>query len=666
MAFLRYICWIMNNFGHHSADDSELDEMNIASLEQLGENLKKLQMSHFSPMSRSMKSRIRSSLLQKIESGVPESVPDGVLSGNAPLGADVESESYLLDRLIAWIRDSSKSVVLNPIQRAIIREKLYALPAQSFAQSPFASWFSGGILKRFVASFSLAGVLGLSLFAYVLRVPVTYAGEFTVVHEVSGDVVVVRDGQSSPASEGFELREGDELRTGENGSAEVKYFDKSFTRLFANTDVAFQLLRSENFGVDHLVELDLERGTLWSSVFDFVKNSNFKVRSNDLVTSASKRATFSVFSENGTSQVQVFQNAVNVSVPDETKTIVKGFQLVTDAEAGSSDSVGRIEPISLKPSEKEWVSANLQKDAQLIDDVQKQNQGVVAGPLGILQENASLLLAFDSNEKFKLELNIAERSFYEVLNGVDVSADQVRASFDQLEAITGRVDSAANDDVKKLAAAVLQSARAKLLGARPDSSLYDVKIALEERDFLNAPPDQKLSVAIDQAGQFLAEAQVLQDKGLQGAYDKALDIYRQRVKDVDLLVSDRLSKKLAIDDTVGVRRKGLEVQYVAMRNPVNVVTSAGVAVAVASETPAGKSPSATVVVNEAAEIATTASGAGTAASLNVHTGAAEGASSSPSTASEHDISGGSVVEVGAVGITSDDNELPPKLQLSRD
>lgn len=604
----------MNNFGYNNTDDSGIDTEMEATLLELGESLRALQSTHFSPMSSEKKNRIRAHMFERIQEGVPGE-------------ADVENESYLLDRLISWIRASSQKVVLSPVRRAIIREKLYALPAQS----PFASWFTGGLVKKLTASFSLGGVLALSLFAYVLRVPVTYAREFTVVHEVSGDVQVVRDGQTSPAQQGFELREGDELRTGDDGRVEVKYFDKSFTRLFANTDVAFQSLRSENFGIDHLVELDLERGTLWSSVFDFVKNSDFKVKANDVVASASKRATFSVSSENGTSQVQVFQNAVNVSLPQkpeeksaEAKTVVKGFQLVADAAVGSGVAKSRVEPIQLKDMEKEWVSVNLKKDAQLIDDAQNQNQGVVAGPLGALQENASLLLAFDNNERFKLELNIAEKSFYEVFGKTDVKADEVRASFNQLETTAHKADPIQNDDVKKLAAAVLQSARSKLLSAKPDSSLYDVKVALEERDFADAPDEQKLSVALDQASQFLAEAQVLQDKGLKDAYAKALNKYRQRIKDVDVLVAGKMSKKLALDPDVSVRRSSLEVQYIALKNPRTIPAPEG----------AGETPVAAVV------------------------------KLAPSDTTNK------VPEVVKVptdqGDVLDDTQLPPKLQLSRD
>ncbi len=599
----------MNNFDYNNTDDSEMSAEMEAALVMLGEKLKKLPTVHFSPMDRDAKSRIKAHMFQRIQNTVPGEV-------------DVEDESYLLDRLTSWIRSASREVLLNPVRRAIIREKLYALPERSI----FASWFNAGFMRKLTASFSVGGVLALSLFAYVLRVPVTYAREFTVVHEVSGDVQIVRDGQASMAQQGFELKEGDELRTGEDGRVEVKYFDKSFTRLFANTDLAFQSLRSENFGVDHLVELDLERGMLWSSVFDFVKNSDFRVRANDLITSASKRATFSVSSENGASQVQVFQNAVNVSLPQkseeksiEMKTVVKGYQLVANAAVGSSASKSRIELIQLKGTEKEWVSVNLQKDAQLIADAQSQNQGVVAGPSGVLRENASLLLAFDSNERFKLELNIAERSFYEVLEKGNVKVDEVRASFDQLETIAKKADGILSDDVKKLSVAVLQSARSKLLSAKPDSSLYDVKVALEERDFVQAPEDQKLSVALDQASQFLAEAQVLQDKGLRDEYAKALGKYQQRIKDVDTLVSGKVSKKLTVESDVPARRASLEVQYVALKNPMSVATK-------------------TESVAEVAAVAVP-------------------------------VSNEKIVEIEKSvdqNVVSDDAQLPPKLQLSRD
>ncbi len=236
-----------------------------------------------------------------------------------------------------------------------------------------------------------------------------------------------------------------------------------------------------------------------------------------------------------------------------------------------------------------------------------------------MRENASLLLAFDSNERFKLELNIAERSFYEVLGKDDVKADTVRSLFHQLEETARKADSIQNENVKKLSAAVLQSARSKLLSAKPDSSLYDVKMALEERDFIDAPEDQKLSVALDQASQFLAEAQVLQDKDLKDAYSKALGKYQQRIKDVDTLVSGKVSKKLTVEADVPARRASLEVQYVALKNPVGVATKTESVAEVAAVT--------VPVLNE------------------------------------------KIVEIeksADQNVVSDDAQLPPKLQLSRE
>ena len=544
----------MNNFEQNDIGEEGFDQATELVLEQLAAKLQEMSAIEAPRLSAERKSRIRSHMFEKIdavESTEMAFVTDGI-------GDD--AESALMDRLISWMKVESEKVTMSSVKKAVIREKLYDLPEKS--------WFSYGLYRKVAASFSLGSVLALSLFAYVLRVPVTYAREFTVVHEVAGSVQVVRDGQTENVAPGFELREGDELRTGQDGSVIVKYFDKSFTHFFQNTNVAFQSLKSENFGVDHSVELDLDQGMIWSNVFDLVKNSEFKVKSNDMVTSASKRATFSVSSQGSASQVQVFQNAVSVELPKkaEAKTVVKGFQVSSDSNPAGLVRTN-IEPIQLKDDQKQWVSDNLQKDEQLIAEVQKQDQSIAMGPSGVFQQNASLLLAFDPAEKFRLELSVNERSFYETLGKNGVKADEAKAAFDSLELVATKADSLKNEDVKKLAGAVLQSAKGKLLAAKPDSDLYDLKVALEEKDFAQAPSDRKLHVALDQASQFLAEAQLLQDKGLKSVSDKAVEKYKERVKFADQIMSNDMAKKISIDSPVAIQRSSLDAQYLTLRNP---------------------------------------------------------------------------------------------------
>ena len=553
-------------------------DLNEKQLEKLGELLRTKGSSVISSsISQPAKDRIRAHMFERIDamSGVQQQLdlfamatdvaPDAVPVGEMP--GDEENEAILMDRLIMWMRDEGRAVKMDAVKKAVVRERLYDLPEKKRSfDSVLAGVLNSAFFRRTVATVSLSGILGLAVFTYALKVPVTFAKELTVGHDVEGAVKIVRNGKELSAAKGFEIKEGDTVVTGADGKAVITYFDKSITRFSENTNVSFDALRSENFGFDHVVGLHLIQGRVWSNVMDYVANSEFKVSANDFIASVSKRATFSLSSEQNQASIQVFHNLVNVEIPSksEEKTVVKGFQVVANPQLAQQV----IEPIQLKADEKQWVATNLVNDQKIIGEVEKENKGVVAGPLGRLQENASLLFAFDDAERFRLELNIAEKSFYETLKADGATSDQVRVAFDALQGVIGKAQSLKADDAKRLASAVLQSARNELLSAKPDSQLYDLKVALEDNDFSSASEDTKLTVALDQASQFLAEAQDLQDKRLKDAAQKALKKYQQRMKDVDMLTAEYAQKKITIGDSLSTKRVGLEKLYMAFRNPV--------------------------------------------------------------------------------------------------
>lgn len=603
-------------------------------------------------LSKPVKDRIRAHMFERIDamSGVQQQLDLFAMAADVtpePVSDNEESEAILMDRLIMWMRDEGRAVTMDPVKKAVTRERLYDLPEKrTSVDTMLAGILNSGFFRRTVATVSLSGILGLAVFTYALKVPVTFAKEVTVVHDIEGSVMVMRDGRGLSAAKGFEIQEGDTIVTGANSKAVVTYFDKSITRFFENTNVSFEALRSENFGFDHVVGLHLTQGRVWSNVMDYVVNSEFKVRANDLIASVSKRATFSLSSEKNQASIQVFHNLVNVEIPskDQEKTVVKGFQVVANPQLAHQV----VEPISLKESEKQWVATNLVNDQQIIGEVGKEHKGVVAGPLGRLQENASLLFAFDSAERFRLELNIAEKSFYETLKADGATSDQVRVAFDALQGVIGKAQSLKAEDAKKLASAVLQSARNELLSAKPDSQLYDLKIALEDKDFSTAPEDMKLTVALDQASQFLAEAQDLQQKNLKDAAEKALRKYQQRMKDADGLVAEYTQKKVVIDALLSAKRVGLEKLYLAFRAPmvdviIPTVVTPVAPVGIATRPVVDKEPVAIAPVRQPPTAVTEPT-------------VDSGATPTP------------VVTAPTVEPTPviEENALPPKLQISRD
>ncbi len=624
-------------FHNKGQGESRLDEQ---ELEKFAELLREKAMPALTAPKRS---RIRSHMFERIEAlemakvqqELPLEVMQPALKPVLQEGDDEENESslpglstesYLIDRLISWIRSTSSAIRLTSVKKTTIREHLYELPEPD-RRSLIEKLLSSLAFRRTVAGFSLTGVFILAVFAYALKVPVTFARELTVMQDVEGSVTVVRDGREMAAMKGFELEEGDAVRTGENGKAVVTYFDKSITRFFENTDVSFESLRSENFGFDHLVSLNLDRGRVWSNIMDYVTNSEFTVKANDLVASASQRATFLVSAEKDEASLQVFHNVVSATSTtrvSEEMMIVKGYEVVAKTDVAQQV----VKPITLKEEDRRWVAANIVSDQQLLGEVEKEKSGVVTGPLSKLQENASLFLAFNEDERFRLELSIAEKNFYELFKRAGVTVDEVRVAFEVLQSVVDRAAGLKSEEAKKLAGAVILSARSELLAAKPDSNLYDLKITLEDKDFAGAADDKKLVVALSQASQFLAEAQDLQVNGEAEVARKAVAKYQDRVKEADQLFARYASQRVVVAPELVEKRAALEKLYVAFRTPAPVALPIVVVPVIVVTPPVVETPRATT-------------GLGT---------------SVPATIAE---------EVTAP-IEEEAPQLPPKLQLSRD
>jgi hypothetical protein len=600
----------MNQLGFERQDEA---------CEWLAARLVRLHAGELPALNEAMKDRIRTHMFERIEQFA------------AP-GDEEDSESYLIDRLISWMKGHAEKISLSAVKKAFIREKLQELPV-------FVPVLRFGFFRKFAASLSLGGVFAMSIFAFMLRVPVTFAQEYTVVHEASGDAMIVRDGDLLPAVSGFELREGDLLQIGSNGQAVVRYFDRSFTRFFPNTDVSFDALKSENFGVDHRVELDLRHGTVWSNILDLVTNSEFTVKSGSLVASASKRATFSLSSGTDESQLQVFQNVVNVG----SHIVLNGYKAVFPS---SGDVV--VKPLALQDEEKVWVSQNLASDEKLVREARKDLKGVVAGPSNVLQENASLLLAFSSTEKYRLELGLCEKSFYDALQKNGATIDEVRAAFRCLEEVAARSGDFQDEDLKKMSDAVLLSARGRLFAMPSESGLYALKIELEDRVLASSDDSNKPLIALDQALQFLIEAQLFREKGLKDETDRAISGFRDRLK-----IVDSGSEALRSAD-VSAKRRELETMYLAFSKPVVIASKETVKDNVGDSVAAGSGPALDTKNSQTAE--TAPSTEASADTFVVENGARAD--------SEGD-SGELKEGTGATNVT-DASALPPKLQLSQE
>jgi len=72
-----------------------------------------------------------------------------------------------------------------------------------------------------------------------------YADTFTKLDYVEGDVSVERAGERLEVVPGMEIFEEDQIQTGENGLAVIKYFDDSISRLSADSKLLVSSLKKD-------------------------------------------------------------------------------------------------------------------------------------------------------------------------------------------------------------------------------------------------------------------------------------------------------------------------------------------------------------------------------------------------------------------------------------
>jgi len=101
-----------------------------------------------------------------------------------------------------------------------------------------SNWESENLWRMFKIKHSYSKIVVLSLAAFSLLlstgVGVSSAdasAPVAIVKKVSGSVIVVRQGQTIPATNGLEIWENDTLRTGRNGSIGIVFNDDTFLSL---------------------------------------------------------------------------------------------------------------------------------------------------------------------------------------------------------------------------------------------------------------------------------------------------------------------------------------------------------------------------------------------------------------------------------------------------
>lgn len=208
-----------------------------------------------------------------------------------------------------------------------------AVPSQSWQEDGAAKTLSWRHTRKWAIAAALIAGIGLAQFLVRELMPFG-AGTSATVQTVDGDLFRVASTSHVPIGEGAEVREGETLRTGREGSAVVRLGDGSLIELRQRSELRIEEGRRGT-------TLELERGSVIVQAAE-QRQRHLYVATEDCLVSV----TGTIFSVNhGTkgSRVAVIEGEVRVAHSGEETVLQPGQQVATNAQL---DDVSVSEEIS--------------------------------------------------------------------------------------------------------------------------------------------------------------------------------------------------------------------------------------------------------------------------------------------------------------------------------
>ncbi|MCX6735295.1 MAG: FecR family protein [Candidatus Peregrinibacteria bacterium] len=477
--------------------------------------------------------------------------------------------------LVGAVRVLSEKVELSAVKKAEMKERIM----EKIEQAPQASFFFSnyfGLMKKMMsATLVLAISFGMLSFLSV-ETYVVSAGTFTTLDSFKGDVAIQRSQSLIPANVGMALMENDKVITGSNGSAEIRYFDNSVSRMSNNTEVQINKLVSPNDNsVNTYVEVSLVEGQVWSRVLNLVESdSSFVVKANN-VSTAAKKAAFNVEISNGKVEIGVFNHAVSIKTAGKTEQILSGEKLVVDKNVGS------VSELKVADKDSGWVKENMQNDHVYLTQVEQRLIEAKRKAVGLndsgeisysnsLKEDALLFLTFDDVKKKKFDLDLSERNFIAAqvkLNDSTISAadktdaqaalqkfgDKVK-NFYQMVSEVEHTDKAYAKELRDYVDSKVLIQKKDLNLALPDSPNYLAKNILDDAQLMGTDNQvDKLRLKVDQAADKLAAAEDAKDSGKNDLANKAVDDYKKDITGVVTMIDNLPKDAPAVKDELALK-----------------------------------------------------------------------------------------------------------------
>ncbi len=173
---------------------------------------------------------------------------------------------------------------------------------------------------------------------WIIKAPVEWLGNLpssAKVQAVSGSVEVVSNNNKMDVNVGYELKADDQLITGDDGSIQIEFSDKSILKVYSNTSAVFRTMKQSHDGSVINVRIDVEQGRVNVNVNPSKDPGHrLEIESPSAVTAV--RGTefrIGVDAESDATVTEVLEGRVTVAAAQRTISVKKLFG--TKAQKGS-------------------------------------------------------------------------------------------------------------------------------------------------------------------------------------------------------------------------------------------------------------------------------------------------------------------------------------------
>ncbi len=424
-----------------------------------------------------------------------------------------------------------------------------------------------------VSTVVVALVVVVSVFLYLSR-PVEAAEPNTTLQIDKGAVLV----NGKQATSGQRLSQNDTVKTEKDSQATINFFDKSASRLDANTEIVLATLTSSNSGATTNVGIKAKVGHIWSRVVKLVdKESSFEVETPTTVATVRGTAFDAQIGEDGKENLVVTENVVSATIKDTenigkalaSTDLIEGNETSIDSKnmpKQPKDMMGIVSEVTKEKMASAWVKKNKESDKKFEEEVSRKEEQMIDDMVGIapdsafyglkqLAQNTRVALAFNDSAKAGLQVAYANQKLAEasqmITEGKGEIAKKAMAGYAKgLERALSNIDQMKNkgqtEAYQKISEKIQEQVMAQknlVATSLSDDPTYIIKQAIERAQIkMAADGGQQVSLGLEQAKERLKEAKKLMEENKGDLAKKTLEQYGQTFEEANKIAQTMMKQ----------------------------------------------------------------------------------------------------------------------------